>query len=79
LNGISFLLIVENLLWGIVMSKVKYVNISIPKPLYERLEKALKDSGYRSPTEYIIFLIRKHLADLESDDLDRRLKALGYK
>jgi len=76
---ISFLFSAANLFRGIVMAKVKYVNISIPKPLYERLEKALKDSGYRSPTEYIIFLIRKHLADLESDDLDRRLRALGYK
>jgi len=76
---ISFLFSATKLFRGIVMAKVKYVNISIPKPLYERLEKALKDSGYRSPTEYIIFLIRKHLADLESDDLDRRLRALGYK
>jgi len=58
---------------------VEYVNISIPKPLYERLQKALRGSGYRSPTEYVIFLIRRNLPDLESDDMDRRLKALGYK
>lgn len=57
----------------------KYVNISIPKPLYERLHKVLEGSGYRSPTEYIIFLIRKYLPELESEDVDRRLEALGYK
>ncbi|MFQ6065631.1 MAG: CopG family transcriptional regulator [Candidatus Bathyarchaeia archaeon] len=57
----------------------KYVNISIPKPLYDRLYKALEGSGYRSPTEYIIFLIRKYLPELESEDVDRRLEALGYK
>jgi metal-responsive CopG/Arc/MetJ family transcriptional regulator len=57
----------------------KYVNISIPKPLYDRLSKALEGSGYRSPTEYIILLIRKYLPELESTDVDRRLKALGYK
>jgi len=57
----------------------KYVNISIPKPLYERLRKVLEGSGYRSPTEYIIFLIRKYLPELESEDVDRRLEALGYK
>jgi len=57
----------------------KYVNISIPKPLYDRLCKALEGSGYRSTTEYIIFLIRKYLPELESDDVDRRLEALGYK
>jgi len=57
---------------------VEYVNIPIPKPLYERLVKSLEGSGYRSATEYIIFLIRKVLPDLESKDMERRLKALGY-
>jgi metal-responsive CopG/Arc/MetJ family transcriptional regulator len=57
---------------------VKYVNISIPEPLYDRLSKALEESGYRSPTEYIVYLIRKYLPELESDDRKRRLKALGY-
>jgi len=57
---------------------VEYVTISIPRPLYERLAKALEGTGYRSVTEYIIFLIRKNLPDLESEDVKRRLKALGY-
>ena len=58
---------------------VKYVNISIPEPLYQRLSKALEGSGYRSPTEYIVYLIRKYLPELESGDQERRLEALGYK
>ena len=57
---------------------VNYVNIPIPKPLYSKLTKSLTGSGYRSTTEYIIFLIRKNLPDLESKDMERRLKALGY-
>jgi hypothetical protein len=57
---------------------VKYVNIPIPKPLYDRLTKCLEGSGYRSVTEYIIYVIRKNLPDLESEDMERRLKALGY-
>ena len=57
---------------------VKYVNIPIPKPLYERLVKTLEGSGYRSATEYIIFLVRKLLPDLESENVERRLRALGY-
>ncbi len=57
---------------------VDYVNIPIPKPLYNKLTKTLKGSGYRSTTEYIIFLIRKKLPDLESKDIQKRLKALGY-
>ncbi len=55
-----------------------YVNISIPRPLYERLAKALEGTGFRSPTEYIVFLIRKHIPLLESKDVKKRLKALGY-
>jgi len=58
---------------------VKYVNISIPKTLYDKLAKALEGSGYRSPTEYLVFLIRKYLPELESSDADKRLEALGYK
>ncbi|MBS7633557.1 hypothetical protein KEJ15_08100 [Candidatus Bathyarchaeota archaeon] len=57
---------------------VEYVNIPIPKPLYGRLARCLEGSGYRSATEYIIYLIRKYLPDLESNDVERRLKALGY-
>ena len=57
----------------------KYVNISIPEVLYERLSKALEGSGYRSPTEFIVFLVRKYLPELESSDAEKRLKALGYK
>ena len=57
---------------------VEYVNIPIPKPLYKKLSKSLKDSGYRSTTEYIIFLIRNKIPDLESEDIKKRLKALGY-
>ncbi len=57
---------------------VEYVNIPIPKPLYKKLVKSLEDSGYRSATEYIIFLVRKVLPDLESKNVERRLRALGY-
>jgi len=57
----------------------KYVNVSIPKPLYDKLCKALEGSGYRSATEYIVFLIRKYLPELESEDVGRRLEALGYR
>lgn len=57
---------------------VKYVNIPVPEPLYARLSNCLEGSGYRSVTEYIIYLIRKNLPDLESKDMEKRLKALGY-
>ena len=57
---------------------VENVNISIPKQLYTRLNETLKNSGYRSTTEYIIFLVRKKIPELESEDIQKRLRALGY-
>ena len=57
---------------------VKYVNISLPEPLYLRLVNAIDGTSYRSPTEYIIYLIRHRLPDLESQDEEKRLRALGY-
>jgi hypothetical protein len=57
---------------------VKYVNLSIPQPLYERLSNALEGSGYRSPTEYLVYLIRRNVPMLESNDANKRLEALGY-
>lgn len=63
---------------GSVNQMVDYVNIPLPKPLYTRLAQSINGTGYRSATEYIIYLIRKHLPDLESEDVQKRLKALGY-
>ena len=57
---------------------VKYVNISIPEPLYTRLAKVLEGTSYRSPTEYMVYLIRNRLPNLESEDTEKRLRALGY-
>lgn len=57
---------------------VKYVNLSIPQPLYKRLANALKGTGYRSPTEYLVYLIRRNVPLLESDEANKRLEALGY-
>lgn len=57
---------------------VKYVNLSIPSPLYKRLVKVLEGTGYRSPTEYIVYLLRKTIPDLESKNVEKRLRALGY-
>ncbi len=44
------------------------VNFKIPKALGEKIDKFVKahpDSGYRSRTEFIIYVIRKAIDDLE--------------
>jgi len=59
---------------------VDTVTLKIPKPLYLRLQELIKDTGFRSPTEFVLFVLRD-LAGAETQDLDEvrdRLKKLGY-
>ena len=48
----------------------RYTTISIPKELYLRVEKVIQGTGFRSPTEYIVYLTRQAVAAIE---MDRRL------
>jgi metal-responsive CopG/Arc/MetJ family transcriptional regulator len=47
--------------------KGKYTTISIPRELYARVEDIIKDTGFRSPTEYIVYLTRQAVAAIEAD------------
>ena len=47
------------------MSDLVRVSLSIEKPLFERLEKLVADSEYRSRSEYVRDLIRSRLVDQE--------------
>jgi metal-responsive CopG/Arc/MetJ family transcriptional regulator len=45
----------------------KYTTISIPRELYERVTKIIEDTGFRSPTEYIVYLTRQAVIAIEAD------------
>ena len=47
--------------------KMKYTTISIPRELYERVSKIIEDTGFRSPTEYIVYLTRQAVIAIEAD------------
>lgn len=47
--------------------KSKYTTISIPRELYRRVERIIEGTGFRSPTEYIVFLLRQAVAAIEAD------------
>jgi hypothetical protein len=59
-------------------SREEYVTLSIPKPLYERAQRAIEGTGFRSVTEYAVFLLRESLSLKPGDSVKERLKALGY-
>ena len=56
--------------------------IKIDANLYDRVKKVSEAAGYTSPDEFIVHIIEKELAKLESADSDadvtERLRGLGY-
>ncbi len=65
------------------------VTIKIPRPLYRKVEQVVEGSGFNSPTDFIVFVLRDLMGEAESQDktdlgaseleeLKRKLKKLGY-
>lgn len=56
--------------------------IKIDSNLYQRIKRFSETAGYSSPEEFVIYLIEKELAALESADDEQqvieRLRGLGY-
>ena len=58
--------------------KRDYVTLSVPKELYGKAERAIDGTGFRSVTEYVIFLLRESLLMKAGESVRERLRALGY-
>jgi Arc/MetJ-type ribon-helix-helix transcriptional regulator len=63
----------------------KHTTVSIPKPLYDRIKKRIEGTGFTSASDYVTYVLREILADLETetkteddDRIKRKLRALGY-
>jgi hypothetical protein len=41
--------------------KAKYTTISIPQPLYHEIKKHIEGTGFRSPTEFLVYVTRLSL------------------
>jgi hypothetical protein len=68
------------------------VTLKIPRPLYERLSHVIEGTGFRSVTEFCVYVLRDLVAthdgraSVDGDELTqeeiaairRRLQALGY-
>ena len=65
------------------------VSIKIPRPLYERLHKVIAGSGFSSPTDFIVYVLRDLVGsmdrgedgELRPDELveiRKKLENLGY-
>ena len=66
----------------------KYTTVSIPTPLFKKIEERIKDTGFNSVSSYVTYVLREIISDDESDDepfskddeerIKARLRALGY-
>ena len=64
------------------------VTVKIPRPLYRRVQQVVDGSGFNSPTDFIVYVLRDLLGTAEEqpreytqdelDDVKRKLKNLGY-
>jgi len=65
------------------------VTIKIPRPLYTRVQQLIEESGFNSPTDFIVYVLRDILSQHEADRADRftpeelaaikqKLRRLGY-
>jgi hypothetical protein len=65
------------------------VTLKIPRPLYDQLAQVITDSGFRSVTEFVVYVLRDLVAahgsgdqaELSRDEVNlvrRRLQSLGY-
>jgi metal-responsive CopG/Arc/MetJ family transcriptional regulator len=70
--------------------KENRVTIKIPRPLYRRISQIIEGSGFRSPTDFIVFVLRDLAGEkgtTESPDeisqdeirsIRKKLQNLGY-
>jgi hypothetical protein len=65
------------------------VTLKIPRPLYDRIGRAIEGTGFRSVTEFCVYVLRDVVAARdaastgemsaeETEIVRRRLHALGY-
>ena len=66
------------------------VTIKIPRPLYNKLKEIIKDTGYGSVTEFVVYVLRdlvssgtekredEELTKEEIAVIKKRLRELGY-
>jgi Arc/MetJ-type ribon-helix-helix transcriptional regulator len=66
------------------------VTVKIPRPLYRKIQQVVEGSGFNSPTDFIVYVLRDLMGEAEAratpneyteqelDEVKRKLKNLGY-
>jgi Arc/MetJ-type ribon-helix-helix transcriptional regulator len=66
----------------------KFTTVSIPTPLFRKIEDRIKGTGFTSVSSYVTYVLREVISEEEDDDqpfseedeqrVKDRLRALGY-
>ena len=72
-------------------SRGRYTTVSIPITLYRRIKELIKDTGFTSVSQFVIYILREVISSMEEEKLRGesiseeekkriidRLKRLGY-
>jgi len=79
----------SELLFKRPMQKESRVTVKIPRPLYRRIQQVIVNTGFSSPTDFIVYVLRDLMGEVEAsgkeefspDELraiKQKLKNLGY-
>ncbi len=49
------------------MLRESRVTVKIPRPLYRRIQQVIENSGFSSPTDFIVFVLRDLLGSVEAE------------
>ena len=71
------------------MVKHDKVTIKIPRPLYNKVQQLIDESGFNSPTDFIVYVLRDVLSERVGDHAEHftaeelatikdKLRRLGY-
>ena len=67
----------------------KFTTVSIPSPLFKKVEERIKGTGFTSVSSYVAYVLREIIAEEETEEeepfseedkerVKERLRALGY-
>jgi len=68
----------------------KFTTVSIPTPLFKKVEERIKGTGFTSVSSYVTYVLREIVAEEEAEETEEpftkedeervkaRLRALGY-
>ncbi len=67
-------------------AKRKYTTITIPSPLFAKLQEKIKSTGFSSVSDYVTYILRETITEIElkkagkekAGGVIEKLRALGY-